>query len=248
MADDWAMAPRATWTDTASELAAMGLGGTDMYQVLIEATVVETTRQPVRVLGIDWLVGQETLLGPDKLERSESGSSSPAFGFNVGGGTEIGGGSGQSDPYENGGGLSTSTGVGVQVPILSSGGGQRSSLVATFAQPNILTANGDAHVVVTLKVGSQPTQKIAAPVIVTTDNEVARVETRRAMTYVTLTGNNTIVVGGLLKSEEEARTKVPLLGDIPLLNRLFRTTERDKERTEVVFLVTPSVVILEESE
>jgi type IV pilus assembly protein PilQ len=35
---------------------------------------------------------------------------------------------------------------------------------------------------------------------------------------------------------------VPLLGDIPLLGALFRSTNRSKERKEVIVMVTPQVM------
>jgi len=37
-------------------------------------------------------------------------------------------------------------------------------------------------------------------------------------------------------------TKVPILGDIPLLGALFRRTNRQNERREVIVLVTPRIL------
>ena len=46
------------------------------------------------------------------------------------------------------------------------------------------------------------------------------------------------------KSESEAETvrKVPVLGDIPLLGKLFSAQAKADERTELVFFLTPRIV------
>ncbi|MFO7871047.1 MAG: type II secretion system secretin GspD [Kiritimatiellia bacterium] len=53
----------------------------------------------------------------------------------------------------------------------------------------------------------------------------------------------TIVLGGLVRSDKSsARKKVPLLGSIPLLGKLFRYEKEDENRAEVVVFVTPYVL------
>jgi len=53
----------------------------------------------------------------------------------------------------------------------------------------------------------------------------------------------TIVLGGLLDDETTLSTsKVPLLGDIPVLGAFFRNTQKTKVHNEVVFLITPHIV------
>ena len=52
-----------------------------------------------------------------------------------------------------------------------------------------------------------------------------------------------IVVGGMIKSKQtEVENKVPFLGDIPLIGSLFRSTETITENSEVVILITPHIV------
>ncbi len=52
-----------------------------------------------------------------------------------------------------------------------------------------------------------------------------------------------VVIGGLMKSNTLDRTsKVPFLGDIPLLGHLFRNTSKYTEKTELVILLKPTVV------
>lgn len=53
----------------------------------------------------------------------------------------------------------------------------------------------------------------------------------------------TIVLGGLLREiSSETVTKLPLLGDIPILGSVFRNRQKSDERDEIVFLITPHIV------
>jgi type II secretory pathway component GspD/PulD (secretin) len=53
----------------------------------------------------------------------------------------------------------------------------------------------------------------------------------------------TIVIGGLIRNDEiEQMSKVPLLGDLPFLGRLFRHTSKSSDHTEVVMFITASIV------
>lgn len=68
--------------------------------------------------------------------------------------------------------------------------------------------------------------------------------TRRINTTVSVGHGQTIALGGLFKDNEgESETKVPLLGDIPLLGHLFKYTAKTKEKTELLVLVTPTIVL-----
>ncbi|MCZ6794772.1 MAG: hypothetical protein O7J95_14280 [Planctomycetota bacterium] len=52
-----------------------------------------------------------------------------------------------------------------------------------------------------------------------------------------------MILGGLIReSDVENVSKIPLLADIPLLGYLFRRTETVKQRTEVIFVVTPHIL------
>ncbi len=67
--------------------------------------------------------------------------------------------------------------------------------------------------------------------------------TRTADTMVRVRDGQTIVIGGLRQEEERViRTKVPLLGDLPLLGGLFRSKRRSTARTDLVILITPRVL------
>ena len=66
--------------------------------------------------------------------------------------------------------------------------------------------------------------------------------TRSAQTQVAVRDGQTIVIGGLMEDRiSESVQKVPGLGDIPLLGRLFQRTRQTKVKTELLVFLTPRV-------
>jgi general secretion pathway protein D len=66
---------------------------------------------------------------------------------------------------------------------------------------------------------------------------------RKLNTSVVVAHGQTIALGGLMKDNDTlVETKVPLLGDIPLLGNLFKYTAKTKEKTELLILVTPTIL------
>lgn len=72
---------------------------------------------------------------------------------------------------------------------------------------------------------------------------VPAIATRWAHTVVQLQGGQSIVIAGLLQNNSQrAGNSLPFLGDIPFLGYLFGSTEYDEQQSELVFVVSPSVV------
>jgi type IV pilus assembly protein PilQ len=72
---------------------------------------------------------------------------------------------------------------------------------------------------------------------------IPRIATRKASTTVTVRSGESVVIGGLISTEERTKIiKVPLLGDIPLIGSLFRYTSVDRRESEVIFVVTPHII------
>ncbi|WP_164155972.1 type II and III secretion system protein family protein [Sandarakinorhabdus rubra] len=66
---------------------------------------------------------------------------------------------------------------------------------------------------------------------------------RRARTTVELRDGQTFALAGLIQSDfRDTVSKVPLLGNIPILGALFRSQSFDRQETELVILVTPRIV------
>ncbi|HET6251794.1 MAG TPA: secretin N-terminal domain-containing protein [Tepidisphaeraceae bacterium] len=65
---------------------------------------------------------------------------------------------------------------------------------------------------------------------------------RSADSRVAIRDGQTIVIGGMMQDQKTSTvSKVPLLGDIPLLGELFRRTQVDKTKTELLIFLTPHV-------
>ena len=69
------------------------------------------------------------------------------------------------------------------------------------------------------------------------------VSTRRADSVINLDSGSTMIVGGLMDStESKAVSKIPLLGDIPILGEFFKYTSKRRDKRELIILVTPYIV------
>jgi pilus assembly protein CpaC len=67
--------------------------------------------------------------------------------------------------------------------------------------------------------------------------------TRRAQTTVQLNDGQSFAIAGLIKSNiTETMKRFPLLGEIPVLGALFRSSEFQQDQTELMFIVTPRLV------
>ena len=66
---------------------------------------------------------------------------------------------------------------------------------------------------------------------------------REVSTTVTVQNEATIAISGLIRDDEvNVVSKVPILGDIPILGHLFRNTVKRKQRTNLLILVTPHII------
>lgn len=66
---------------------------------------------------------------------------------------------------------------------------------------------------------------------------------RKVATSVVTNDGQTVVIGGLMEDNETfERSKVPLLGDIPLLGLLFRSTAKAKSKSNLLLFITPHII------
>jgi len=69
------------------------------------------------------------------------------------------------------------------------------------------------------------------------------VTTRRASTTVQLYDGQSFAIGGLVKNNLVSNLKgLPVLGEVPILGALFRSTDYQQDRTELVFVITARLV------
>ncbi len=74
-------------------------------------------------------------------------------------------------------------------------------------------------------------------------NNVPSIDTKQIETQVLMNNGETIVLGGVYETESrEGRNSVPLLGDLPFIGVLFRTTNEKSTKKELLIFVTPKII------
>jgi len=102
--------------------------------------------------------------------------------------------------------------------------------------PNI---NPDGFVVMEIK---QTADDVGGEVTID-GNQVPIISKREISATVAVQDRSTIVLGGLVrKATSKSATKIPILGDIPLLGWLFSSHNNSDDRSELVVLLTPYVL------
>jgi general secretion pathway protein D len=66
---------------------------------------------------------------------------------------------------------------------------------------------------------------------------------RTASTTVVVADQQTVVIGGLMQeSQTKSKSKVPILGDVPILGVLFSSTKNERKKTNLLLILTPHVI------
>jgi type IV pilus assembly protein PilQ len=69
------------------------------------------------------------------------------------------------------------------------------------------------------------------------------IDTKHIQTQVLVENGGTVVIGGIFElTETENVTKVPLLGDIPVMGNLFKNRQRTSNKQEMLVFITPKMV------
>lgn len=95
---------------------------------------------------------------------------------------------------------------------------------------------------VAIKVGLE-VSNIIDIITTTSGSKTYRLGTRTAETTLRLKDGETQVLAGLIQDiDRKSARKVPLLGDIPFLGRLFSSEGNNKSKTEIMLLITPHII------
>jgi type II secretory pathway component GspD/PulD (secretin) len=255
-------------------------------QVLIEAHIFETARNPSTIKGIDWtgtLEAQHFEFGnntPDLLEPTRTEGpvlgrvfdGAPRLAMNTKNGfyPPIG--------FLNADGISgvlsflnkdTESEV-VATPRAVTLDNQTATLSITRAFPIFLVTPGSANTAagssvnytnvgtiltvtpriaadknITLKVVPEVSNVdgVDKQVINDTVSQANIYAVRRIETSVIIPSGNTLVMGGLISdTKTKGYTKVPVLGDIPVFNLLFRKESTDRKKSNLLIFITPTIV------
>lgn len=75
------------------------------------------------------------------------------------------------------------------------------------------------------------------------NNAAPIISTREAMTDLRVRDGEPVVIGGLKRSQDTViRSKVPVLGDVPLVGKLFRRKYTTSQNSELVIIITPHIL------
>lgn len=136
--------------------------------------------------------------------------------------------------------------------------GERVPVITTLATANVGTSKSVSYLDVGLKLELEPTvsldddvsMKVALEVSTITDVitrssglQAYRLGTRNASTLLRVRDGETQVLAGLIKNEDRrSAVGIPILSDMPVLGRLFGSTQDNNTKNEIVLLITPRVV------
>jgi type IV pilus assembly protein PilQ len=69
------------------------------------------------------------------------------------------------------------------------------------------------------------------------------IDTKNVQTQVLVENGGTVVLGGIFEQQERRTvTKVPFLGDLPVVGYLFKNTSTVSDRSELMIFITPRIV------
>ena len=132
---------------------------------------------------------------------------------------------------------------GVEVPYQessSSGATTTSFKKAVLSLKVIPQITPDNRVILDLTVSKDSVGQLVASA---TGGFVPSIDTREIVTQVLVNDGQTVVLGGILETERrDAETKVPWLGDVPFLGRLFKQTTHSDNKDELLIFVTPRIL------
>ena len=110
------------------------------------------------------------------------------------------------------------------VPFISPEG-----YVTLNIKPNYATVAGRVNAV-----GATGTSDLVATLLSRRDLDLKNVRIK---------DGETLVIGGMIQeTEQKTVKKIPFLGDLPLVGPLFRSTSTDKQKMELVIMITPKII------
>ena len=238
-------------------------------QVLIEATIVEVTLNDDLKYGIEWFLknghGNNSVSGGglgSLLSSAAAGASTSGFSYVYNGLGAAGSMNAVIQASANNGNVNVISSpslmvlnnqeatilVGESVPILS---GTSTSLVSTGVTSNsVQMVDTGVNLAIKPRVNANGLvlmdlmQSVNAAISTSSSAiDSPTIEKRQIQTNVAVQSGETIILGGLIKENNTyTRNGVPWLHELPLVGSLFGSTTRNKDKTELVVLLTPRVM------
>ena len=87
-------------------------------------------------------------------------------------------------------------------------------------------------------------QEDSVPGVAAGNNPNPPISQRNLQTQVAVQSGQTVLLGGIIQDHtSDSKTGVPLLSSIPLIGNLFGNTSKTHDRTELIVLITPRVIV-----
>ncbi len=130
--------------------------------------------------------------------------------------------------------------------VQGGGGGGNQSVTIMFKEFGIrlnFTPTVIGNDLINLKVRPEVSALDFANAVVVSGFRVPALSTRRTETEVELQNGQTFAIAGLMNNTlNDSMSKIPGIGDIPILGLLFRSKAHQKNQTELVVMITPTIV------
>ncbi|HXX12814.1 MAG TPA: secretin N-terminal domain-containing protein [Burkholderiales bacterium] len=135
--------------------------------------------------------------------------------------------------------------------------GQKVPVITTTSTANVGVSSSVSYLDTGLKLDVEPNIYLRDEVAIKVGLEVSNITqtlningtvayqlgTRNAATTLQIKDGETQILAGLIQDDDRVSAqKVPGLGDIPIIGRLFRNQTDDREKTEIILLITPRIV------
>lgn len=99
-----------------------------------------------------------------------------------------------------------------------------------------VSANKD----ITIEIKPKITQSVPDTLVGSDQSQIPATSERSTESTVRVRDGDPIIIGGLIQTQESiSKTKIPILGSIPLIGSLFSNTSINREETEFVVVITP---------
>ncbi len=140
--------------------------------------------------------------------------------------------------------------AGGEIPIIVPQGGLTSTITVQYKQFGISLAMTPTILGerINLKVAPEvselsPVGSVNVPITPTATISIPGIQTRRASTTIELGSGQSFAIAGLMhQTSQQDITKMPWLGDIPVLGTLFKSDAYQRSETELVIIITPYFV------
>ncbi len=228
-------------------------------QVALELRVMELSKEDAAKFGIDWNILTGGAVSAIRMNQSQ-----PSPGANAASGA-ITGGNWRADVTATLDKIANKTNLIARPNVLAIDGREAELFVGDVvryiesiqsSQNGVTVTTSEVPIGVRLAVlprigGEDSLTMDVRPVVsflrgmtdVPGGGQIPQTSVRVSQSTLNIKSGETIAIGGLIQDQDVHNvSKVPLLGDLPVLGQLFRRTTKDVNRTEIVFFLTAKVI------